>query len=64
MISVMAIKFAIVCLAAMPNIVLAAPPQPQLNRTASPLMGFGLMFLLAVVVVAISLMPSKRSHLD
>ncbi len=47
-----------------PASVWAAPPQPGLSRTPSPLMGFGLMFLLAIVVVAISIMPSKRSHQD
>jgi hypothetical protein len=41
-----------------------APPAPSLNRTQSPLLGFGIMFLLAAAVVAISLMPSKRSHQD
>jgi hypothetical protein len=41
-----------------------APPSPSLNRAASPLLGFGIMFLLTGAVVAISLMPSKRSHQD
>ena len=40
------------------------PPPADLNRTTSPLLGFGLMFLLTAIVVAISLMPSKRSHQD
>lgn len=44
--------------------VLAAAPQPTLQRAPSPLAGFGLMFLLTVIVVAISFMPSKRSHQD
>lgn len=41
-----------------------APPQPQLNTVPSPLAGYGLMFVLAILVVAISLYPSKRSHTD
>jgi hypothetical protein len=41
-----------------------APPSPTLQRTQSPLLGFGLMFLLTAIVIAVSLMPSKRSHQD
>lgn len=42
----------------------AAAPQPQLQRAASPLIGFALIFFMLVVVVSISLMPSKRGHQD
>jgi hypothetical protein len=44
--------------------VLAGAPQPSLTRAPSPLIGFGLMFLMVVVVVVISFIPSKRSHQD
>jgi hypothetical protein len=39
-------------------------PQPNLSRAPSPLVGFGLMFLMVVVVIGISFIPSKRGHLD
>lgn len=42
----------------------AAAPQPQLQRSTTPLIGFGLIFLMLVIVVSISLIPSKRSHQD
>lgn len=40
------------------------PPAPDLNREQSPLLGYGLMFVLTAVVVGISLLPSKRGHQD
>lgn len=46
------------------SMVLAGAPQPNLTRSPSPLLGYGLMFVMTVVVVAISFIPSKRSHLD
>lgn len=63
---VMSMIFAFAALATlMPSLAFAgAAPQPSLRNSPSPLLGFGLMFLMVVVVVAISFMPSKRSHLD
>jgi hypothetical protein len=40
------------------------PPPPTLSRTPKPWLGFAVMFLLVAVVIGISLMPSKRGHLD
>lgn len=40
------------------------PDAPSLNRTPPVWWGYAILFLLLVVVLAISLMPSKRSHQD
>lgn len=40
------------------------PPDPSLRKGPAAWMGFGMMFVLFGVVVAISLMPSKRGHQD
>ena len=42
----------------------AAPPTPGLRRGAPAWLGFGVIFLLAVVVLSVSLLPSKRGHRD
>jgi len=42
----------------------SAPPQPALQRVAPAWIGFLFIFLLVSVVLAVSLMPSKRSHQD
>ncbi len=41
-----------------------APPGPTLSRSAPPWIGFALILLLLVLVVGVSLMPSKRGHQD
>lgn len=41
-----------------------APPQPSLKRYPQPWIGFLVMFLLAAVVIAVSIFPSKRGHQD
>jgi hypothetical protein len=41
-----------------------APPEPALRRAPSPLVGYFIMFVLLVAIIAISIMPSKRSHQD
>jgi cytochrome b561 len=41
-----------------------APPEPHLRKTAAAWVGFMLMFLFFGVVIAISLMSSKRGHQD
>ncbi|MHC4079807.1 MAG: hypothetical protein ACYS15_06250 [Planctomycetota bacterium] len=40
------------------------PPPPTLSRTPKPWLGFLVMFLLLVLVLGVSLMPSKRGHQD
>lgn len=42
----------------------SAPPQPALNRSPAPWIGYLLLFVLLAVVVGISLIPSKRGHQD
>ncbi|MSR18973.1 MAG: hypothetical protein EXS00_07400 [Phycisphaerales bacterium] len=41
-------------------------PQPPVDKAQliSPALGYGVIFLLVMVVLGVSLMPSKRSHLD
>lgn len=39
-------------------------PQPSLKKFPAPWIGMAFMFLMAAIVVVISLMPSKRSHQD
>ncbi|MDA0802176.1 MAG: hypothetical protein O2819_00255 [Planctomycetota bacterium] len=39
-------------------------PDPPVTDGASPMAGFAIMTILAIVVIGISLMPSKRSHQD
>ena len=41
-----------------------APPQPSLKRSPPVWIGYLVMFVLAVLVVAVSLLPSKRGHQD
>ena len=41
-----------------------AVPEPTLSRSSKVWMGYAVMFVLAAVVIAVSLMPSKRSHQD
>lgn len=40
-----------------------SPPVDK-NQAISPLMGYAIIFILLVFVLGVSLMPSKRSHLD
>lgn len=53
-------------MASWPSIALAqtAPPPPALTRTPQVWVGYLVMALLLAVVLAVSLMPSKRSHQD
>jgi hypothetical protein len=41
-----------------------APPVPKVNSTAAPWIGYAVMFLMLLLVLGISLLPSKRSHQD
>jgi hypothetical protein len=41
-----------------------APPQPALSKTPPVWLGYLVMFVLLGVVLAVSLMPSKRGHQD
>ena len=41
-----------------------APPQPMLSRSAPAWIGFLIMVVLLTIVLGVSLMPSKRGHLD
>ena len=49
-----------------PAVVLAQTPapQPELKKAPPVWLGYLVMFLLLAVVMAISLMPSKRGHQD
>ncbi len=40
------------------------PPQPDLRQGAPQWVGLAVIFLLTAVVMAVSLMPSKRGHQD
>lgn len=42
------------------------PPDPPIdkNQVSSPAKGYGVIVLCLVLVVAVSIMPSKRTHLD
>ena len=42
----------------------SAPPQPLLTRSAPAWIGFLIMVVLLTIVLGVSLMPSKRGHLD
>lgn len=42
----------------------AAPESPSLKRYPAVWLGYAAMFGLIIVVMAVSLMPSKRSHQD
>lgn len=42
----------------------AAPPEPGLRRTAAPWVGYLVIFVLLALVLAVSLIPSKRGHQD
>ncbi len=39
-------------------------PDPTLRTRSAVWLGYAVMFALAAVVIAVSLMPSKRSHQD
>jgi hypothetical protein len=41
-----------------------APPQPSLSSVPPVWLGYLIMFVLLAVVLAVSLMPSKRGHQD
>lgn len=59
-------------LAALAPIALAAvamaqaekPPEPAFTPQTSPIVGYLVIALLFGIIVTVSLMPSKRSHLD
>ena len=40
------------------------PPTPKLSTAPSPLVGYGVVALLAGIIIAISLYASKRQHTD
>jgi hypothetical protein len=40
------------------------PRNPKLDTVASPVVGYGIVVILAVIVLSISLYPSKRAHTD
>lgn len=42
----------------------SAPPNVVLRKTSPVWVGYAVMFLLVLVVLILSLMPSKRSHQD
>ncbi|MCP3902877.1 MAG: hypothetical protein GY715_04500 [Planctomycetes bacterium] len=42
----------------------SAPPQPSLKRYAPEWIGYLVVAVLMIVVLAVSLMPSKRGHQD
>ncbi len=55
------------CVLLWPTIAFAqqeAPESPTLSRGPHPIIGFGVMFVLLALLMAISLMPSKRGHQD
>jgi hypothetical protein len=60
----LAIAFAMLTM--WPAVALAqtAPPPPQLQKVPPVWLGYLVMALLLAVVLAVSLMPSKRSHQD
>ena len=41
-----------------------APPSPNFTPATSPVIGYLIVAVLFGVIVAVSLMPSKRSHTD
>jgi hypothetical protein len=63
-ISLLAAAAALPLLAAAPAGAPGAPPMPGLDRGQPVWLGFAVMFVLAALVIAVSLMPSKRSHQD
>lgn len=56
----------LLALAGLPAAALAqkAAPMPNLQSTPHPLIGYAIIAFFAVVIVAISLLPSKRGHQD
>jgi hypothetical protein len=56
--------FAFLCLWPMITLAQTAPKSPQLQKTPPVWLGYLVMALLLAVVLAVSLMPSKRSHQD
>ncbi|RLS63968.1 MAG: hypothetical protein DWH96_04935 [Planctomycetota bacterium] len=43
---------------------LSKPPEPGHSPKTSPVLGYGIAFLLFAMIVVLSLWPSKRSHTD
>lgn len=41
-----------------------APPEPRVTRTYPVWIGYGIGAILIVIIVLVSLMPSKRAHQD
>jgi hypothetical protein len=41
-----------------------APRQPKVDAVPSPIIGYGIFLVFAGIILAISLYPSKRAHLD
>jgi hypothetical protein len=42
----------------------SAPPEPRVTRTYPVWVGYGIGAVLIVIIVLVSLMPSKRAHQD
>ena len=58
---------ALSCLFAAPLIAWAqqaAPPAPTLRRAPAPWIGYLVIFVLLVLVLAVSILPAKRGHQD
>ena len=53
-----------VCIMASPVWAQTAAPQPTLRKAPAAWIGMAFMFVMLAIVVAISIMPSKRSHQD
>lgn len=48
----------------MTSLIAQGVPEPPVNEGTNPMGGFAIMAILAVIVIGISLMPSKRTHQD
>jgi hypothetical protein len=44
--------------------VAAGPRQPKIDSVPSPVIGYALLAVMAIVILSISLYPSKRAHSD
>jgi hypothetical protein len=42
----------------------AGPRQPKIDTVPSPVIGYGIVVLFAIIILSISLYPSKRAHSD
>jgi len=42
----------------------AGPRQPKIDSVPSPVIGYALLAVMAIVILSISLYPSKRAHAD